>query len=117
MSRSSSSSPPPAAAWDLRFAKAVRSKANWHIKLLDDSRDLREKWALEAGLVEKGAEQAKVDALIRELKREATRIRYLDPVLPKELPLSADTADWAAIDVAVSAARTRVRDYKYAVPP
>ncbi|KZT55198.1 hypothetical protein CALCODRAFT_518889 [Calocera cornea HHB12733] len=93
---------PPPTGWEKPFAAAIRSKPNWHLKLLDDSRGLAEKWVAEARLVERGVGMGDIDALFLELKREALRIQHLDPIFPPSIPHPADLTLWPPIDTLIS---------------
>ncbi|EJT99284.1 hypothetical protein DACRYDRAFT_23879 [Dacryopinax primogenitus] len=98
----------------LALAAAIRAKQNWPVKLLDEQRGVDQKWANEGKLLHQ-IDPDDVDRTIRELKREASRILSLDPVIRNEINIPADTYDWTAIDADIEAARERMRQFKYAV--
>ncbi|KAL7411595.1 hypothetical protein BDY24DRAFT_395433 [Mrakia frigida] len=83
------------------FLSAIRAKPGWPLKVLDEDRNLCEKWVKEGKLEEElGLEREIIDSAIRDLKHEARKIITFDSIslLMEEKDAPVDTADWEAIE-------------------
>ncbi|KAJ6560157.1 hypothetical protein B0H19DRAFT_109647 [Mycena capillaripes] len=111
-SASSSDESGPSSESIAAFCDAIREKTDWYHKLLDPTRRLDLKWAVEAGFATSDA-NAKMDvdvaAALEELKDEARRIIFYDFKIPLGAPLVSNAAGNMNLGVLDSDLRASLR--------